>query len=722
MVKMGRNHMTEDLKLSGIEKEFLTLIVEYHERGVRTYSNDLAQRTGCHRLEVAQVVKSLRQRGLVTVISLPNEEIALRPTKNAIEALRPLIRQAKRERRSRILKIVGTFLATSALIPILALILEAAQAAPVLCSYLGILCPEPTPTVVLPTPTSGIPAAAEGEILALVAQFRGQETIDVTSRIVEKLDAEIEATNLPNVRVARLPYIVEDSAIAQQLGEHHKATIVIWGWYDAVGSTANFETIGDHERIKVARQESLESEEVSVQEAVSKPSSRSAIYFRQELPEEMTYFTSFAIGQLYYWDEQFDDALAAFTSAIRNAEGKDQLTGLGAVYFYRGYIYGSIRDQPEKAIEDYEAAIELKPDFVEAYNNLGNEYSNLGEYGFALEKYNKALEIDPEFASAYNNRGNAYRDLGKYDQAVSDYNRALQLDPDDAKPYANRGLTYYHLRDYRRAIEDYDKAISLDPKLAGAYNNRAIAWIELEELDKALDDLNQAIKLDPNLAVAYNNRGALYDRLGKHEQAIADLNKAVKLNQRLAIAYANRGLVNLKLDKYEQAVMDYSKAIDLDPRKDDYYIQRGHAYIGLKRYNEATVDFEKALEFDGSNARAYASRANAYHALNENDKALADYTKAIELDPDNPSMANTYNNRGNIFADRRQYDRALADYTRAIELDSQLAIAYYNRGLLFRVRGEKEKAVVDFQRYLELTPDAENKEEVRKWISELQFP
>jgi tetratricopeptide (TPR) repeat protein len=710
--------MAKDLNLPKTERELVDIICEYHKQGKRVYSDDLANRTGRHRLEVARTTESLRQRGFVTIINLPDGEAVLQPTGDAIEA----VRQYKREKRARIFRIVATFLATSALIPILALIFEVTQAAPVLCFYFGILCPEPTPTAVIPTPTSGIRVAQEGEILVLVAQFRGAETIDVTSRIVEKLDTEVRAAGLTNVYIAKLPYIVEDSTTAQELGEYHKATIVIWGWYDSVGSTAHFETIGDHERIKVARQESRESEEVSVQEATSKPSSKSAIYFRQELPEEMTYFTSFAIGQLYYWDEQFDKALPAFTTAIHNAEGKDQLTGLEAVYFYRGYVYGSIRDQPEEAIEDYEAAIKLKPDFIEAYNNLGNEYSNLGEYDLALEKYNKALEIDPDFASAYNNRGNVYRDLGEYDQAIADYDRAVQLDPDDADPYANRGLTYYHLKDYRRAIQDYDKAIGLDPKHAGAYNNRAVAYIELGDLDEALDDLNQAIKLDPNLAIAYNNRGVVYDRLGRHAEAIADYDKAVELNQELAIAFGNRGLSNLGLGRYEQAVIDYSKALDLDPQNGEYYISRGRAYLALEKYSEAIVDFGKSIEFDSSNANAYAERGRAYHASNENDKALADYNKAIEIDHKDPGMAGIYNNRGNIFSDRRQYDRAVSDYTSAIELDAELAIAYYNRGLVFRIRGEKKKAVTDFQRYLELTPDADNKEEVGKWIRELQSP
>ena len=101
-----------------------------------------------------------------------------------------------------------------------------------------------------------------------------------------------------------------------------------------------------------------------------------------------------------------------------------------------------------------------------AYNNRGVVYKGLGNYRQAIEDYNRAIEIKPDYAEAYNNRGNAYNGLGNYRQAIEDYNRAIEIKPDYADAYNNRGIAYNSLGNYRQAIEDYDRAIEIKPGYA----------------------------------------------------------------------------------------------------------------------------------------------------------------------------------------------------------------------------------------------------------------
>jgi len=64
---------------------------------------------------------------------------------------------------------------------------------------------------------------------------------------------------------------------------------------------------------------------------------------------------------------------------------------------------------------------------VEAYYNRGTAYAELGEYDRAIEDYNKAIELNPDLAEAYNNRGIAYAKLGEHDRAREDMLRAGNL-------------------------------------------------------------------------------------------------------------------------------------------------------------------------------------------------------------------------------------------------------------------------------------------------------
>jgi tetratricopeptide (TPR) repeat protein len=95
-------------------------------------------------------------------------------------------------------------------------------------------------------------------------------------------------------------------------------------------------------------------------------------------------------------------------------------------YLDRGFIY-SQKGQYDKAISDYNKALEINPNYVEAYNNRANIYYKQGQYDKAISDYNKAIEINTSFSYAYNNRGNVYSMIGQYDKACPDYKQACEL-------------------------------------------------------------------------------------------------------------------------------------------------------------------------------------------------------------------------------------------------------------------------------------------------------
>ena len=73
-------------------------------------------------------------------------------------------------------------------------------------------------------------------------------------------------------------------------------------------------------------------------------------------------------------------------------------------WFQKGYN-AYVNKEYDKAISFYLKAIELKPDYAEAYYNLGLAYKNQGNLTKAIESYKKAIEVDPDHADAYINLG-----------------------------------------------------------------------------------------------------------------------------------------------------------------------------------------------------------------------------------------------------------------------------------------------------------------------------
>ncbi len=166
------------------------------------------------------------------------------------------------------------------------------------------------------------------------------------------------------------------------------------------------------------------------------------------------------------------------------------------------------------AIEDYDKALEINPEYTDAYNHRGNAKKEQGNYSGAIEDYDKALEIDPKYVAAYNNRGLAKAEQGNYSGAIEDYDKALEIDPKYVAAYNNRGLAKAEQGNYSGAIEDYDKALEIDPEYVAAYNNRGNAKMNQKDIAGAIEDYKKAIELDPNNSSVYNNRGLLKVKQG----------------------------------------------------------------------------------------------------------------------------------------------------------------------------------------------------------------
>ncbi len=100
-----------------------------------------------------------------------------------------------------------------------------------------------------------------------------------------------------------------------------------------------------------------------------------------------------------------------------------------------------------------------------------------GDYQGAIADWGKAIEINPQYADAYYNRGNAKRDLKDYQGAIADYSKAIQNDPQFADAYANRGLVKSKLGDENGFCTDAKKAASLGAQSPAQWlNSEDGAW------------------------------------------------------------------------------------------------------------------------------------------------------------------------------------------------------------------------------------------------------
>lgn len=166
-----------------------------------------------------------------------------------------------------------------------------------------------------------------------------------------------------------------------------------------------------------------------------------------------------------------------------------------------------------------------KETLTRAYVYRGLAYYQKGEYVRAIEDFDKALELFPDFRWVYVNRGLAYEDKGDLDLAIRDFSKAITLKPDYIRTYQERGRVYGSKGEYDRAIADFNKVMELTTSAAtqaSAYYGRAQVYVNKGNLDLAIHDLSQSIKFDSLPRHTYYHRGIVWLRLQQWENARAD--------------------------------------------------------------------------------------------------------------------------------------------------------------------------------------------------------
>jgi len=272
---------------------------------------------------------------------------------------------------------------------------------------------------------------------------------------------------------------------------------------------------------------------------------------------------------------------------------------------------------------------------VQIYSDRGWANMGMKAYEQAINDYNSAIELKPEYAWAYGSRGLVYRILKDYQRAIADFDHAIELKPEYAWAYGSRGRAYHLLKDYQRAIADFDRAIELDPRYIWAYEQRGRVYRKLRNYQRALEDYDHAVELDPNYVWAYVHRGITYRMLKDYQQAIADFDRALELEPDNAVILVQRGLTCLWMRDTRRAAIDYTHVWELDSK----FLHNGWMaeWTGMC-YEIPDLEVIEQLEIiaaiDPENPVAFVCRGVVRWLRRDFEEALQELEQAIQIAPD----------------------------------------------------------------------------------------
>ncbi len=282
-----------------------------------------------------------------------------------------------------------------------------------------------------------------------------------------------------------------------------------------------------------------------------------------------------------------DVRIGACTAVLRSGRyaGSDQ----EFVLISRGNAYAAAGDLA-LAITDYDQAQILLPTSTGARFNRALARLALEQFDQALADADAAIQLAPDWAEAYRLRGEIRYAARDDARAVADYTRSLELKPTDAA-YHGRGVSYLILGDRQRGMADLDEAIRLNPQSVRSLSMRAYAWREQGNSDAALLDYNTALRIEPRNTNLLNHRGSLLFDRNALGDAVADYERLLAINPEDGVAAMNVCVIRLMVNELQTAVTSCDRALTLDPASVESRLIRGVTHLRLQTYARAEEDF-----------------------------------------------------------------------------------------------------------------------------------
>jgi tetratricopeptide (TPR) repeat protein len=235
-----------------------------------------------------------------------------------------------------------------------------------------------------------------------------------------------------------------------------------------------------------------------------------------------------------------------------------------------------------QAIEEFSAAIRLKPVDPDSYESRGVLYGLLGRHDEAMADFRKTVQLAPKYAAAYYGMGNIYFLEKQYEQALDNYNKAIEYQPYSGEAHYRRGNVQRELGDYKAAMADYDKAVELRPDLADAFFARGNLEMLTDLPQRAYEDYTRAIELHPADADSYSNRAEALSAMGRFDEALADCNTAIRMAPNDPRGYAQRTVLHYRAKRYDAAWADLAVAEKLGAKMRPEFLEALKTASGRK--------------------------------------------------------------------------------------------------------------------------------------------
>lgn len=438
-----------------------------------------------------------------------------------------------------------------------------------------------------------------------------------------------------------------------------------------------------------------------------------------------------------------------FTASVAHvrAQEPDELgdeAGDPVKLFHRGQNAHAKKDY-EQALEFYEEAIKLKPDFPEAEYQRGGALLALRRLPEAERALRRAMELRPQWALPVAALGLALaREANRTDESVALLQRALTLDAknqtalialaelrtragdareaaalwrratevneQDAALWVARGSAEHAAGDSASALKSFERALTLEPANMEARLRRAEIYTEAGDTAHALEDLRPletAAARDAQLALS---AASLYGRMNRRDDALRLLDALPEAAKRSAEAEKIRAALNARCEDTPETLAALERLVANDARNASAIACLG-TLLRTSDPPRALDYFRRAAELEPRNADYVTGYAAALIQLRRFAEAASILQRVVQAAPDNYAA---HANFATALYELKLYKEALVEYKWINEARPDLPVVYFFIGTAHDNLGEYSDALSAYEKFLARADAERNRLEIDK--------